>query len=116
MNSQTETLPVAIPQTPAEGPMRHDVSLLTDHDIYLFNEGTHYRLYDKLGAHVLNHNGVEGTYFAVWAPNAEQVAVMGDFNGWNRSSHPLRPRSSSGIWQGFLPGLGRGANYKYHIV
>ena len=95
--------------------VRYDVSLLTDHDLYLFNEGTHYRLYDKLGAHLLTHDGVEGTYFAVWAPDAERVSVIGDFNGWNRNSHPLRPRANSGIWQGFIPGVGKGAIYKYHI-
>jgi 1,4-alpha-glucan branching enzyme len=102
-------------ETPIPEPVRHDVSLLTDHDLYLFNEGTHYRLYEKLGAHPLTHEGAQGTYFAVWAPNAEQVAVMGDFNGWNKGSHFLRPRGSSGIWQGFIPGLGVGAAYKYHI-
>jgi 1,4-alpha-glucan branching enzyme len=96
--------------------VRYDLSLLTDHDVYLFNEGTHYRLYDKLGSHVREQDGTEGTYFAVWAPNAERVAVMGDFNGWNKSSHLLEPRGRSGIWQGFLPGLGKGAAYKYHIA
>src|ERR1700747_1700673 len=98
MNSMTETLPVAKPKTAAAPAVRYDVSLLTDHDIYLFNEGTHYRLYDKLGAHVRIVDGIEGTYFAVGAPNAEQVAVMGDFNDWDKSSHQLRPRASSGIW------------------
>ena len=62
--------------------VRNDVTQLTDDDLYLFNEGTHYRLYQKLGAHPINVGGVEGTYFAVWAPSAKQVAVMGDFNGW----------------------------------
>ncbi len=96
--------------------VRYDVGLLSDNDVYLFNEGSHYRLYDKLGAHPLSSGGVDGTCFAVWAPNAEQVAVMGDFNGWNTTSHVLRPHGSSGIWQGFLPGLGKGTAYKYHIV
>jgi 1,4-alpha-glucan branching enzyme len=98
--------------TPA---VRDDVSLLTDHDLYLFNEGTHHNLYDKLGAHHLQADGVEGTYFAVWAPNALHVSVIGDFNGWHRTAHPLRPRASSGIWQGFVPGLGKGQAYKYYI-
>jgi 1,4-alpha-glucan branching enzyme len=89
---------------------------LTDHDIYLFNEGTHYQLYDKLGAHLMTRDGVAGTYFAVWAPDAEQVFVIGDFNGWNRTSHPLQPRASSGIWKGFIPGIGQGMIYKYYIV
>ncbi len=75
----------------------HDsASLLTDNDLYLFNEGSHFRLYDKLGAHVIDHNGLRGTYFAVWAPNATQVFVMGDFNDWNTSSHPLQPKGNSG--------------------
>jgi 1,4-alpha-glucan branching enzyme len=89
---------------------------LTDHDIYLFNEGTHFRLHEKLGSHRYVVEGTEGTAFAVWAPNAEQVYVMGDFNGWNRSSHPLRPNSSSGVWEGFLPDVKKGEVYKYHIA
>jgi 1,4-alpha-glucan branching enzyme len=93
----------------------NDISLLTDDDLHLFNEGSHFRLYDKLGAHPLKHDGVEGAYFAVWAPDAERVSVTGDFNGWEKDSHPLRPRGQSGIWEGFIPGVGKGANYKYHI-
>src|SRR3990167_62741 len=89
---------------------------LTAEDLYLFNEGSHVRLYDKLGAHPVVVNGIAGTSFAVWAPNAERVSVMGDFNGWNRESHPLRSRESSGIWEGFIPGIGRGVLYKYFIV
>lgn len=96
--------------------VRTDVSLLTDDDVHLFNEGTHYDLQNKLGSHVLTTGGDEyGTYFAVWAPNAQAVNVMGDFNGWDKQSHPLRPRGSSGIWEGFLPGVGKGTLYKYHI-
>jgi 1,4-alpha-glucan branching enzyme len=91
-------------------------SLLTDKDLYLFNEGSHFRLYDKLGAHVVNHEGISGTQFAVWAPNAAQVFVMGDFNGWDKHSNPLRPNGQSGIWEGFFPGIGNGTLYKYHIV
>jgi 1,4-alpha-glucan branching enzyme len=105
-----KTSPTAVPLR-----VRYDVSLLTDHDIYLFNEGTHYQLYEKLGAHLLTHEGVEGTYFAVWAPDAERVTIIGDFNGWNKTTHPLRPRANSGIWQGFIPGMGKGSIYKYHI-
>ena len=83
----------------------HDsASLLTDNDLYLFNEGSHFRLYDKLGAHVIDHNGLRGTHFAVWAPNAAQVFVMGDFNGWNKGSHPLQPNGKSGIWERFCSG------------
>jgi 1,4-alpha-glucan branching enzyme len=90
--------------------------LLTEQDLYLFNEGTHYRLYDKLGAHPRHGEGSEGTAFAVWAPNARQVSVMGDFNGWNKKGHPLEPRGGSGVWEGFVPGVGPGAVYKYHVV
>jgi 1,4-alpha-glucan branching enzyme len=94
--------------------MEH-VSVLTPHDLFLFNEGTHFRLYDKLGAHPIRTQDVDGTYFAVWAPNAERVSVMGSFNDWSKDSHHLRPRESSGIWEGFVPGVGKGALYKYHI-
>ena len=96
--------------------VRHDVSMLMEDDVYLFNEGSHYRLYQKLGAHLRNVDGQEGVCFAVWAPNAEQVTVIGDFNGWNKDRHPLRARGQSGIWEGFIPGLGRGDLYKYHIA
>jgi 1,4-alpha-glucan branching enzyme len=94
----------------------HPFSLLGEQDLYLFNEGSHLRLYDKLGAHPVESNGVAGTVFAVWAPSAEQVFVFGDFNNWNKGSFPLRPRGSSGIWEGFVPGAGKGTRYKYHIV
>ena len=92
------------------------MSLLTDHDLYLFNEGSHFRLYDKLGARVVTHAGTSGTYFAVWAPNGEQVSVIGDFNGWDKRSHRLSPKGQSGIWEGFFPGVGKGTLFKYHIV
>jgi 1,4-alpha-glucan branching enzyme len=92
-----------------------DVSLLSEDDIYLFNEGNHFRLYEKLGAHIMVAGGREGTYFAVWAPNAERVAVMGDFNGWDAGRHTLQPRGQSGIWEGFITGIGQGMPYKYGI-
>ncbi len=96
--------------------VRHDVSLFTDHDIYLFKEGNHFNLYDKLGSHCLTINGKEGTYFALWAPNAEKISVIGDFNGWNTKTHQLMPRwDNSGIWEGFIQGIGEGSVYKYHI-
>ena len=88
--------------------IRHDVSLLTSDDLYLFNEGTHHRLQDKLGAHPLTlESGEEGTVFAVWAPDAESVSVLGDFNGWDRETHRLGARESSGIWEGFVSGVGQ---------
>lgn len=93
-----------------------DFSLITEDDLYLFNEGSHFHLYKKLGAHSVTHNGTQGTYFAVWAPNARYVAVKGDFNGWNKDSHPLKLRAASGIWEGFIPNLSKGTVYKYHIV
>ena len=93
----------------------YDVTMLTEDDLYLFNEGNHFRLHEKLGAHLLTVDGVEGTYFAVWAPDAEQVSLVGDFNWWDRTSHPLCSRGKSGIWEGFIPGLGKGTLYKYHI-
>jgi 1,4-alpha-glucan branching enzyme len=89
---------------------------LGEQDVYLFNEGSHYRLYEKLGAHPCVREGQQGTQFAVWAPGADQVYVMGDFNGWNKHNWKLYPYGSSGIWVGFVPGLGRGAVYKYHVV
>jgi 1,4-alpha-glucan branching enzyme len=93
----------------------YDQSVLSDFDLHLFNEGTHYRIFEKLGSHEREVNGVRGTSFAVWAPNAERVHVIGDFNSWDRTSHPLRARGSSGIWEGFIPGLGKGEVYKYFI-
>src|SRR5688572_24346072 len=89
---------------------------LTPEDLYLFNEGSHLHLHEKLGAHSSTKDGASGTQFAVWAPNAERVSVIGDFNGWDRNAHPLAAVGASGIWQGFVPGVAGGAHYKYHIV
>lgn len=91
-------------------------TLLSEQDLFLFNEGSHYRLYRKLGAHPCTRNGVSGTHFAVWAPAAEQVSIIGDFNGWSKGKHRLQPRGCSGIWSGFFPGIGSGTVYKYHIA
>ena len=88
-------------------------SLLTPFDIHLFNEGTHSHLYEKLGAHL--SKDPEGAWFAVWAPNADAVSVIGDFNGWNRTANMLVPREQSGIWEGFIPDVKNGALYKYHV-
>jgi 1,4-alpha-glucan branching enzyme len=90
--------------------------LLSDDDIYLFNEGTHLRLYDKLGAHPMCRGGKDGVAFAVWAPDASAVSVIGDFNGWSRGANKLSPRASSGIWEGFIAGMQPGDVYKYHVV
>ena len=87
-------------------------SRLTDDDLYLWNEGSHFRLYEKLGA----HPGEGGTQFAVWAPNADQVSVVGDWNGWDPAADPLRPRGVSGIWEGLVRAAGPGAAYKFRIV
>ena len=95
--------------------VRPDVTRLTEDDLYLFNEGNHFRLYEKLGAHPMRVEGTAGTYFAVWAPDAEQVSVTGTFNEWSKESHPLRARGESGIWEGFIPGVGSGTLYKYHV-
>jgi 1,4-alpha-glucan branching enzyme len=91
-------------------------SLLDDADIYLFREGTHYSLYEKLGAHLTTVDGQAGVYFAVWAPAAEQVFVMGDWNGWDKYAIALASRDGSGIWETFVPGVAAGARYKFHIV
>jgi len=99
------------------GKIVHGVSEFTDHDVYLFKEGNHYRLYDKLGSHIKQVNGEWGTHFAVWAPNAKSVSVIGNFNSWDPREHPLAIRwDNSGIWEGFIPGIGKGEIYKYHIV
>jgi 1,4-alpha-glucan branching enzyme len=95
----------------------HGVSLFSEYDIYLFKEGSHARLYDKFGAHFVKDKGVDGVYFAVWAPNAQAVSVIGDFNEWDPKRHPLSVRwDGSGIWEVFVPVLAQGSHYKYHIV
>src|SRR5260370_27184203 len=92
--------------TPARPPKEEEAPglILGEQDLYLFNEGSHFQLYDKLGAHPIYKSGeLIGTSFAVWAPNAREVFVMGDFNGWNKTSHPLYGRGQSGIWQNVVP-------------
>lgn len=89
--------------------------LLTDFDLYLIGEGTHYKKYERLGAHLRSVNGVEGVHFAVWAPNAWRVSVVGNFNNWDGRSHPMRLHKAQGIWELFIPGLKEGELYKYEI-
>jgi hypothetical protein len=91
------------------------LSALGERDLQLFSEGRHYRTYDKLGAHIIRLGDVQGVLFAVWAPDAERVSVIGDFNLWDGRCHPMRLRGSSGIWELFIPGQGQGAAYKYEI-
>jgi 1,4-alpha-glucan branching enzyme len=93
-----------------------EFAAMTADDLHWFNEGTHCRIYGKLGARPVEQDGVPGTGFAVWAPNAAQVFVTGDFNSWSKSRHPLQRLGASGVWSGFIPKLAQGATYKYHIV
>jgi 1,4-alpha-glucan branching enzyme len=85
-------------------------------DDYLIGEGTHYRLFDKMGAHVIEHEGAHGVHFAVWAPNARLVAVVGDFNDWDARRHPMRRRADTGIWEIFIPDIAHGRAYKFHLI
>src|SRR5436309_15356694 len=96
--------------------VRDDLTQLFAGDLHLFNEGSHFRLYEKMGAHLASADGQAGAFFAVWAPDAERVSVMGSFNDWNNQSHPLHSKGQSGIWEGFVPGIEAGTLYKYHIA
>lgn len=96
--------------------VRHDVSRLSGDDIHWLNEGSHFRLYEKLGAHLMTaEDGANGVYFAVFAPNASSVSVFGDFNAWNKVACPLQLRADSGVWEGFVPAVASGARYKFHV-
>lgn len=88
---------------------------ITDFDLYLFGEGNHLRIYEKLGSHIIERDGVRGVHFALWAPNAEEVSVVGSFNDWDPSRHRMQCPGPSGIWTLFIPGIGAGELYKYHI-
>jgi 1,4-alpha-glucan branching enzyme len=100
-----------VPQPPSR-----PVIEITDFDVHLIREGNFFKLYEKMGAHITEQNGVKGVRFAVWAPNAERVSVIGDFNGWNKEAAPLLPRQdNTGIWEGFVPDLGKSQVYKYAI-
>ncbi|KQM19401.1 1,4-alpha-glucan branching protein GlgB [Novosphingobium sp. Leaf2] len=85
-------------------------------DDLLIAQGTHYRLFDKLGAHLIEHEGADGVHFAVWAPNAQRVSVVGDFNDWDPTRHLMRARTDIGVWEIFIPDIGDYRAYKYHIV
>ncbi|MFW5657232.1 MAG: 1,4-alpha-glucan branching protein GlgB [Bacteroidota bacterium] len=106
----------SVSETP-KGPVWDIVDFITDFDIHLFREGKHFSLHQKLGAHVTKFDNTRGTFFAVWAPNAKSVSVIGNFNGWNKEAHHLKNRNDeSGIWQGFIPGIGKGETYKYFVA
>ena len=89
--------------------------VLTDFDLHLFNEGNHYKVYNKLGAHIIELEKTQGTFFAVWAPNAKRVSVVGNFNNWDGRRNPMRTRGSSGVWELFIPHIQEGECYKYEI-
>jgi 1,4-alpha-glucan branching enzyme len=90
--------------------------ILSDYDLYLFGEGKHTRIYEKLGAHPTTIGGSAGVHFAVWAPNAKRVSVVGDFNAWDGRRHPMRSLGGSGVWEIFIPGLYVGEKYKFEIL
>ena len=90
--------------------------MLTSFDLHLLGEGTHFDAFNKLGAHVIEHDGQSGVHFAVWAPNARSINVVGDFNKWDGSHHPMNPVEQSGYWETFVPGLAQGATYKFEIL
>lgn len=127
MTKQKTKAPKSAPKKAAKAPKKSTKgvakaavlphSRFSEFDIHLFREGKHFRLYEKLGSHLETVDGEEGVLFAVWAPNAERVSVIGNFNGWQKGQHALFPRlDSSGIWEGFVPDLGQGEVYKYHIT
>ncbi len=89
--------------------------MLSDYDLHLFSEGTHLRAWEKFGAHVMTIGGVTGVHFAVWAPNAQRVSVVGDFNRWDGRVHPMRRLVPSGVWELFVPNVPVGACYKYEV-
>ena len=90
--------------------------LLSDMDLHLFNEGNHFDIYEKLGAHLRTIDGVKGVNFAVWAPNAQSVSIVGDFNQWDGRQHPMRKRIPSGVWEVFIPGLEADSLYKLRLI
>jgi 1,4-alpha-glucan branching enzyme len=101
-------------QIEVDDPYRYG-RVLTDFDLHLLGEGTHHRAFEKLGAHRVHLGRVAGVHFAVWAPNADRVSIVGDLNGWDGRVHPMRHLGPSGIWEIFIPGLADGEKYKYEI-
>ena len=101
-------------QWESEDPYRFPLQI-TDFDLYLFGEGTHYRTYEKMGAHPMTIDGIEGVHFAVWAPNATRVSVIGWFNRWDGRHNPMQHRGGSGLWEIFLPALQPGDLYKFEV-
>ena len=89
---------------------------ITEVDRYLFNNGRHYEIFEKMGAHPKKYKGKNGMYFAVWAPHAEQIGVVGDFNSWDPEANAMKPLADSGIWEAFVPGIAAGELYKYAIT
>lgn len=109
--------PLQKPDKKRVGSVVHGPTLFSDYDIYLFKQGSSFQLYEKMGSHPMTVEDKEGAHFAVWAPNAERVTVIGDFNDWDPEAHSLAVRwDGSGIWEGFIPGMGKGDLYKFHIV
>ena len=114
MESET---PSNMPTQDAKSRTAHaENSLFSDFDLFLFGEGVHDQIYEKLGAHPAESGGKQGVHFAVWSPNAASVFVVGDFNDWNTTTHPLKPAGNSGIWECFIEDAKVGQNYKFHIV
>ena len=89
--------------------------VISDYDLYLFGEGKHTRIYDKLGAHPATVHGEDGVHFAVWAPNAASISVVGDFNSWDAAADPMMPVAGSGLWEAFVPRATEGQRYKFHL-
>ncbi|MFN2366966.1 MAG: 1,4-alpha-glucan branching enzyme, partial [Desulfurivibrionaceae bacterium] len=96
--------------------MKKEHRLISDYDLHLLSQGTHYRSWEKLGAHIIATEDGPATHFALWAPNAERVSVIGDFNDWDGAAHPMERIGESGYWQNLVPKLDRGALYKYEIT
>ena len=110
---QDQPAPAPAPAPPAAAPSFS--TILSDLDFYLFGEGKFWKCYEKLGAHPRQIGGVSGVNFIVWAPNAESVSVIGNFNGWNGAANPMHRHYPSGLWETFVPGIGPGEVYKYRV-